>query len=101
MLNALAIQAREYREVMKLDDSSPLEVFVSNWKAVELIREYGSLRAAADAVFRPGTVNIVDQYWHEWCFQTTQRVNARLATLTDVGYFSQIDLLTRIAAGGH
>ena len=99
VLNALELQAREYRERMKLDADSPLEVDVPNWKAVELIKQYGSLQAAADAIFRPGTVKIVDRYWRDFCYEATQRVNARLARLADLGYFSRIDELTRIAAG--
>ena len=99
MLTALEVQAREYRNRMKLDADAPLEVSVPNWKAVELIKTYGSLQAAADTVFRPGTVCIIDQYWRDWCYETTQRVNACLARLADLGYFSRIDLLTRIASG--
>lgn len=77
-LNALELSARDYRERMKLDTNAPLEVNVPNWKAVELIKEYGSLQAAADAVFRPGTVRIVDVYWRAFCERVQESVNARL-----------------------
>lgn len=81
-LNALAEQARDYRNRMKLDTDAQLEVVVPNWKAVELSCEYGSLRAAADAVFRPGTVRIVDAYWRDFCWNVTESVNRRLAGRT-------------------
>lgn len=78
-LSALEISARDYRERSRLDVDRPLEVDIPNWKAAELIAEYGSLRAAADGVFSPGTVTLVDVYWRDWCAEVTERVNARLA----------------------
>lgn len=71
VLNALELQAREYRERMKLDVDVPLEV----------------------------DVPIVDRYWRDFCYEATRRANARLALLADLGYFSDIDLLTRIVSG--
>lgn len=81
-LNALELTARDYRERMKLDTNAPLEVDVPNWKAVELIERYGSLQAAADAIFspgkKPGSVRIIDVYWREFCERVQESVNARL-----------------------
>lgn len=77
-LNALELTARDYRERMKLNTNAPLEVHVPNWKAVELIERYGSLQAAADAIFSPGTVRIIDVYWREFCERVQESVNARL-----------------------
>lgn len=81
-LNALELTARNYRERMRFDTNVPIEVDVPNWKAVELIEQYGSLQAAADAIFSPGkklgSVRIVDAYWREFCEQVQESVNARL-----------------------
>lgn len=77
VLTAIHAQATEMRSRLKLGDGAPLEVTVPNRLAVDLIKSYGSLQQAADAVFDPGTVRIVDAYWRDFCLAVTENVNQR------------------------
>jgi cation transport ATPase len=65
VLNALQLQAQEYRERNKLKADTHLEVNVPERVAREAIIEHGSLRAAADSVFNPGSVTIFCQEWRD------------------------------------
>lgn len=60
ILDDVERMAVEYRYRNRLVDDNTIEVNVPHEYAVSLIQRYGSLQAAADAKFRPGTVRIVD-----------------------------------------
>jgi hypothetical protein len=89
-VSALQLTADQYRNAYrKASDvlDGPFEAVVPHHLAEELIAQYGSLSAAADAMFDPGKVVIVDRYWQEWCRETQERVNARLGHR---GYLTKI-----------
>lgn len=94
-LSTLQLQAQEYRHRMRLASESPLEVHVPNWKAVELINRYGSLQAAADTIFRPGAVKIIDRYWHDFHERARENIERRLTQFDHPR--SDVNELMRIA----
>jgi hypothetical protein len=82
ILSALQIMAVDYRSNMRMHDKTPLLVTVPNWYAQKLIEHHGSLQAAADSIFIPGTVRIIDAYWENWCFEMQERINRRFGHST-------------------
>lgn len=81
-LSAMQTMAQEYRQRHRLDAQTPMEAVVPHHVAQEAIRRHGSLQAAADTIFDPGTVKIIDQYWQRWCWEMTDRINRRFGHST-------------------
>jgi hypothetical protein len=61
-LSSIEYMAQQYRESYRLEDTYPVEVYIPNWYAQRLVERHGSLQAAADTAFRPGSVKLVNQY---------------------------------------
>ncbi len=77
-LAAINHQVAEYRQRYKMNDSARIEVTIPHHQAEAEIRRWGSLEEASDALFRPGSVRLVDVYWRDFCWNVQERVNARL-----------------------
>jgi hypothetical protein len=92
-LNALQLQAREYRERNKMDADAHLEVNVPERVAREAIAEHGSLRAAADSVFRPGSVTIFCQEWRD----VRDKINTMFQAAPRLFRITPPDVMFRIA----
>lgn len=97
VLNALQLQAEDYRTRMKLDPDAPLVVDVPHWNAEELVKKYGSLQEAADSVWRRGTVQLVDVYWRDWCLHATEVANRQMTFLFPPFRLGNVNEWTRIA----
>jgi hypothetical protein len=80
-ISAMQLMAQEYRDRHKFPDAQ-LEIAVPNHLARQLIAEYGSLQAAADTIFDPGAVVIVDRFWRDWCYDVQEQVNQGTGHLT-------------------
>lgn len=93
MMSSIQYMAQEYRYRNRLVDDSPVEVHVPDWYARRLVERYGSLRAAADTVFIPGRVTIVNQYWFERQVEVKENVERQLTQPSACS----LDDLTRIA----
>jgi hypothetical protein len=93
VLGALQMQAREYRERSKLDTDAHLEVNVPERVAHAAIVEHGSLRAAADSVFNPGSVTIFCQEWRD----VQDKINTAYRTALRPFRITPIDVMFRIA----
>lgn len=93
MMSSIAYTAQEYRYRNRLTDDYPVELYVPDWYAQRLVERYGSLRAAADTVFIPGCVTIVNQYWHDRQVEVRENVERKLTQLSTCS----LDDLTRIA----
>ncbi len=90
--------ADAYRRSNRLHDDYPIEVFLPDWYARKLIDRHGSLQAAADSVFRPGTVKLINDYWqdHHQKAQINLENRAQLERKR-TWFVSDIADLTRIA----
>lgn len=95
MMSAIEYMAQEYRYRNRLVDGEPIEVHVPDWYAQRLVERYGSLRTAADTVFIPGRVTIVNQYWHDRQVEARENVERKLTQPSACS----LDDLTRIAFG--
>jgi len=93
VLSALQLQAQEYRYRMRLHKDAPIEVEMPHAWALRAIAAYGSLRAAADAVFLPGTVTLVNRTWRE----TRDKINMLFLTGPKPFHVSHPDALFWIA----
>lgn len=78
MASSIQLLADQYRAAYRMPSPFPLECRIPHHEAEHYIKKYGSLQAAADALFDPGTVKLIDVYWEDWCFELQERVNARL-----------------------
>lgn len=96
VLSALQLIADDYRNRHKIYTEWPVEVLIPNHLARRLIEGYGSLEAAADATFMPGSVRLVDAYWREFSFQVRESVERHHTQLSSG---CDVDDLTRIALG--
>jgi hypothetical protein len=94
MMSSIAELARQYREAYRLEDPYPVEVYLPDWYAQRLVERHGSLQAAADSVFRPGSVKLINQYWHDRQVEARENVERKL---TQSSACSLEDLM-RIAA---
>lgn len=74
-LTALQLAAADYRHRYRTTDAQPYECVVSHSDAATLTERYGSLQAAADAIFDPGSVKIVDYESLNLCAEVTRHVN--------------------------
>lgn len=80
ILSPIQMMADQYRSAYRMDDAAQLECRIPHHLAQEAIGRYGSLEAAADAIFYPpGRVRLIDMYWEDWCFEVQERVNERFA----------------------
>lgn len=95
MLSSIAEMARQYRETYRLEDVYPVEVYIPDWYARRLVEWHGSLQAAADSAFRPGSVKLVNQYWHDRHVEARENVERKLTQPSACS----LDDLTRIALG--
>jgi hypothetical protein len=95
ILNALQLQAQEYRYRMRLHKDAQIEIEISHVWALRAIAGYGSLRAAADAVFLPGTVTLVNRTWRD----TRDKINTLFQTGPKPFHVSDPVALFRIAVG--
>lgn len=89
--------ADEYRRLHRLDYDDPLEVHIPGWYAARLVDRYGSLDAAANEIFNPGSVKIVDDYWGGYAVRAQEDVDERIANTWPKWRSSDLNDLTRIA----
>lgn len=78
VIAAITVMAAEYRRTFQLRDGYPVEVVLPHWLADAAIKHYGSLERAANMIFNPGSVVLVDTYWRDFCERVQDSVNARL-----------------------
>lgn len=93
LVEMIGLQAAEYRRLHKLAETSTIEAVVPLREATRLRAEHGSLRAAADASFNPGSVTLVCHEWRE----LRDKVNARIDSWPPPWRLGSLYEFTRIA----
>lgn len=93
-LAAIQLQAEAYRSAYRLRDDYPVDVYIPDWYARKLVERHGSLQAAADSIFRPGAIKLVNQYWHDRQVEVRENIERQQQMQPSV---CGINDLTRIA----
>lgn len=92
ILSAVRQLAEEYRLRSHML-TGPIEVDIPYGYVVKLIAAHGSLRAAADATFRPDTVTLTCREWREVQYTANRQVQLMFPHF----FVTPVDELFRIA----